>query len=131
MPAAGDEVRVFFPSGNEGDAFAACSIQINPGERVTDKIWSGPNGKKILLTEKGLMIIGKEAKLFINLTDLTGIEIISDKNITITSACNVNIQAGDTVNILAENHILLGTQASYVDIRNEGITMSSENIILT
>ena len=131
MPAAGDEVRVFFPSGNEGEAFAACSIQINPGERVTDKIWSGPNGKKILLTEDGLMIIGKEAKLFINLMDLTGIEIISDKNITITSACNVNIQAGDTVNVLAENHILLGTQASYVDIRNEGITMSSENIILT
>lgn len=131
MPAAGDEVRVFFPSGNEGEAFAACSIQINPGERVTDKIWSGPNGKKILLTEDGLMIIGKEAKLFINLMDSTGIEIISDKNITITSACNVNIQAGDTVNVLAENHILLGTQASYVDIRKEGITMSSENIILT
>ena len=63
--------------------------------------------------------------------DSTGIEIISDKNITITSACNVNIQAGDTVNVLAENHILLGTQASYVDIRKEGITMSSENIILT
>lgn len=77
------------------------------------------------------MIIGKEAKLFINLMDATGIEIISDKNITITSACNVNIQAGDTVNILAENHILLGTQDSYVDIRNEGITMASPNVILT
>ena len=131
MPAKGDEVRVFFPSGNEGEAFAACSMQVNPGERVTDKIWSGPNGKKILLTEDGLMIIGKETKLFINLMDLTGIEIISDKNITITSANNVNIQAGNTVNILAENHILLGTQQSYVDIRDQGITMSAENIILT
>lgn len=131
MPAVGDEVRVFFPSGSEKDAFAASSVQKTPGARVTDKIWSGPNGKKILLTEEGLMIIGKEGKLYIGLTDEKGIEIISDKNITITSACNVNIQAGDTVNILAENHILLGTQSAYVDIRKEGITMTAENIVLT
>lgn len=131
MPAEGDEVRVFFPSSSEKDAFAASSVQKTPGAKVTDKIWSGPNGKKILLTEEGVMIIGKEGKLFIGLTDESGIEIISDKNITITSACNVNIQAGDTVNLLAENHILLGTQSAYVDIRKEGITMTAENIILT
>lgn len=131
MPAVGDEVRVFFPSGSEKDAFAASSVQKTPGARVTDKIWSGPNGKKILLTEEGLMIIGREGKLFIGLTDEKGIEIISDKNITITSAGNVNIQAGDTVNLLAENHILIGTESAYVDIRKEGITMTGENIILT
>lgn len=131
MPAVGDEVRIFFPSGSEKDAFAASSIQKTPGAKVTDKIWSGPNGKKILLTEEGLMIIGREGKLFIGLTDEKGIEIISDKNITITSAGNVNIQAGNTINLQAENHILLGTESAYVDIRKEGITMTGENIILT
>ena len=131
MPAVGDEVRVFFPSGSEKDAFAASSVQKTPGAKVTDKIWSGPNGKKILLTEEGLMIIGREGKLFIGLTDEKGIEIISDKNITITSACNVEIQAGDTVNLVAENHILIGTQSAYMDIRKEGVTLTGENIVLT
>ena len=77
------------------------------------------------------MIIGREGKLFIGLTDEKGIEIISDKNITITSACNVEIQAGDTVNLVAENHILIGTQSAYMDIRKEGVTLTGENIVLT
>lgn len=131
MPAEGDEVRVFFPSSNEKDAFAASSTQQNPGASVTDKVWSGPNGKQILMTEEGLMIIGKAGKIFINLMDESGIEIISEKNITITSANNISIQAGDEVNILAENHILLGTQSSYLDIRKEGISFTSENVVIS
>lgn len=131
MPAEGDEVRVFFPSSNEKDAFAASSTQQNPGASVTDKVWSGPNGKQILMTEEGLMIIGKAGKIFINLLDESGIKIISEKNISITSSNNVTIQAGGTVSVLAEEHILVGTQQSYVDIRNEGITLTSPTILLT
>ena len=53
MPAVGDEVRVFFPSGNEADAFAASSVAKNVREKVTDKCWSGLNGKQILMTRRG------------------------------------------------------------------------------
>lgn len=130
MPAENDEVRVFFPSGNEADAFAASSVAKNVRQNVTDKCWSGLNGKQILMTQEGLAIICKEGKLYLNLSDSSGIEIISDLDINITSGTRVNIQGGDSVKIIAKNEVMVGTASSYMDIRNEGITVSSKNIIL-
>jgi len=130
MPAVGDTVRVFFPSGNEADAFAASSVAKTARENTTDKCWSGLNGKQILMTEEGMAIICKEGKLYINLSDAKGIEIISDMNINITSGTAVNINGGNEVKIIAKNEVLVGTATSYMDIRNEGITVSSNNIIL-
>ena len=130
MPAVGDEVRVFFPSGNEGDAFAASSVAKNVRAKITDKCWSGLNGKQILMTEEGLVIICKEGKMYIKLSDDKGIEIISDMDINITSGTKVNIQGGEEVKIIAESEVLVGTATAYLDIRKEGITASAENIIL-
>lgn len=130
MPSENDEVRVFFPSGNEADAFAASSVAKNVRDNVTDKCWSGLNGKQILMTQEGLAIICKEGKLYLNLSDSSGIEIVSDLDINITSGTRVKIQGGDAVKIIAKNEVLVGTASSYMDIRNEGITVSSSNIIL-
>lgn len=130
MPSEGDEVRVFFPSGNEADAFAASSVAKNVRENVTDKCWSGLNGKQILMTPEGLAIICKEGKLYLKLNDEKGIEIVSDLDINITSGTKVNIQGGEEVKIIAKNEVLVGTASSYMDIRNEGITVSSDTIIL-
>ncbi len=130
MPAVDDEVRVFFPSGNEADAFAASSVAKNVRADVTDKCWSGLNGKQILMTQDGLAIISKEGKLYLKLNDKKGIEIISDLDINVTSATKVTIQGGDAVEVIAKNEVMVGTASSYMDIRNEGITVSSKNIIL-
>ena len=130
MPAEGDEVRVFFPSDNEADAFAASSVAKNVRENVTDKCWSGLNGKQILMTPDGLAIICKEGKLYLKLSDEKGIEIVSDMDINITSGTKVSIQGGKEVEIIAKNEVLVGTASSYMDIRNEGITVSSDNVIL-
>lgn len=130
MPAVGDEVRVFFPSGNEADAFAASSVAKNVRPNVKEKCWSGLNGKQILMTEDGLAITCKEGKLYLKLSDEKGIEIISDMDINITSGTKVTIQGGDEVKIIAENEVMVGTAKAYLDIRKEGITASAENIIL-
>lgn len=130
MPAVGDEVRVFFPSDNEGDAFAASSVCKNVRANVKDKCWSGVNGKQILMTEEGMVIICKEGKLYLKLTEEKGIEIISDLDVNITSGTKVTIQGGEEVKIIAKNEVLVGTATSYLDIRNEGIVASADNIII-
>lgn len=130
MPAEGDEVRVFFPSGNEADAFAASSVAKNVRPDVKEKCWRGLNGKQILMTEEGLVITCREGKLYLKLSDEKGIEIISDMDINITSGTKVNIQGGEEVKIIAENEVLVGTATAYLDIRKEGITASADNIIL-
>ena len=57
MPAAGDQARVFFPSDNEGDAFAASSVTKHVRPRITDKCWCGKNHchiRSCLYAERGL-----------------------------------------------------------------------------
>lgn len=130
MPSEGDEVRVFFPSGNEGDAFAAGAVAKNVRADVTDKAWSGVNGKEILMTKDGLIITCKEQKIYIKLSDENGIQIISDQNINITSGANINISAGDTVKVIAENEVIIGTAESHLNLRKEGISATAENIVI-
>lgn len=130
MPAENDEVRVFFPSGDEGEAFAAGAVAKNVRANVKDKAWSGTNGKEILMTADGLVITCKDQKIYIKLSDADGISIISDANINVTSGSNVNISAGDTIKILAENEVVLGTAESHINIRKEGISATGNNIIM-
>lgn len=130
MPAEGDEVRVFFPSGNEGEAFAAGAVAKNVRANVKDKAWSGINGKEILMTADGLVITCKDQKIYIKLSDADGISIISDQNINVTSGANVNISAGDTIKILAENEVVIGTAQSHINLRKEGISATGNNIVM-
>ena len=126
----GDEVRVFFPSGNEADAFAASSVCATPPANPKHKSWKAPGGKQILLTDEGLYIIAKEGKIYINLTDEKGIEIYSEKAINISSDTAVNIQAGTEVRIVAENEITVGTEGAYLDITKDTAALAASNVII-
>lgn len=130
MPAMYDEVRVFFPSGNEGEAFAAGAVAKNARTDVTDKAWRGINGKEILMTQDGIIITCKEGKVYIRLSEDNGIEIISEQNINVTSGANISISAGNTVSVIAENEVIIGTAQSHLNLRKEGISATADNIVI-
>lgn len=132
MPAQGDKVRVFFPGTNEGEAFAASSVCVSPGADVTDKQWTGPAGKQILLTKEGIYITTNKSnsRIFINLTDESGITIQSDKNVTICAKKNISLISNDSIGIRAENDILISTAESYIDITPKGIEIGAENVVI-
>lgn len=128
MPEIGDMVRVFFPSNNEADAFAASSVNVAPLENPRHKSWRAPGGKQILLTDEGLYIVCQHEKIFIDLTQENGINICAEKNINILAGANVNIQAGEHIQIQAKNNILVGTESSYIDIREDAITLGAKQV---
>ncbi len=130
MPEVGDSVRVFFPSGNEKDAFAASSVCAKPPTNTRHKSWKAPGGKEILLTDEGLYIIGKEGKIFINLTDEKGIEIVSDTNIMISSDISVTLQSGKDLNIVAENEVTIGTAEAYINMRKGSISICGTEVLV-
>lgn len=130
MPEVGDEVRVFFPSGNEGDAFAASSVCAAPPANPKHKSWKAPGGKEILLTDKGMYIIGKSGKIYINLTDEKGIEIHSDKDINISSDANININSSSEVQIVAKNQIVIGTENAYLDLTDNSATLAASQVLI-
>lgn len=130
MPEKGDEVLVFFPSGNEGEAFAASSVCASPPSNPRNKSWKAPGGKEILLTDEGMYIIGKGGKIYINLTDKEGIEIHSDKDINISSEANVKILSSAEVNIVAKNQVVIGTEDAYLDITGESATLAAGQVLI-
>ena len=130
MPEVNDEVRVFFPSGNEGEAFAASSVCAHPPTNPKHKSWKAPGGKEILLTEEGMYIIGKSGKIFINLTDKDGVEIHSDKNINITSDAKISINSANDIHVVATNEIIMGTENAYLDLTKDTATLSASEILI-
>lgn len=132
MPAVGDTVRVFFPGTDEGSAFAASSVCVSPGAKVTDKQWRGPNGKQILLTEEGIYITtnADDSKIFINLTDESEITISSNKDISVCAKNNLSLMSNNNISITAEKDILISTAESYIDMTPDGIEMGASNIVI-
>ncbi len=132
MPAEQDLVRVFFPGTDEGQAFAASSVSVNVGADVTDKQWTGPNGKQILLTKEGIYITtnANEKKIFIDLTDKDGITIKSNQNINICAKNNLSLISNNNISLTAENDILISTAESFIDIKPEGIEIGGENVVI-
>ncbi len=130
MPAVGDTVRVFFPSGSEGDAFAASSVNVSPLDNPVHKKWRSPAGKEILLTEEGMYITCKEQRIFINMEDEYGITIHSDKDINVNSMTNMMLYAKEGITLHAENKILISTGESYIDITDKLIQMGAQQIMI-
>lgn len=130
MPEVGDEVRIFFPSGNEGEAFAASSVCADPPKNPRHKSWKAPGGKEILLTDEGMYIIGKSGKIYINLTDEKGVEIHSDKNIAISSDAKINISSANEIHVVATNQITIGTEEAYLDITKGTATLAGEEVLI-
>lgn len=130
MPEIDDSVRVFFPSDNVSDAFVASATNTSPLSNPKDKMWRGPGGKDILMTEEGLYINGKDNKIFINLTKDEGIMIYSEKAINIYSSSNINITAHDDMVIQADNEIHIGCDESFVNLTKEQILVSAEKVMI-
>lgn len=130
MPQEGDRVRVFFPSDNEKDAFAASSVNVSPLDNTLHKKWRSPAGKEILLTEGGIFITCNDQKVFINLEDEAGISICSDKDINICSNNNILVYAQNLLKIQSEEKILLSTGTSYIDMTSTSIEMGANNVVI-
>lgn len=130
MPEVGDTVRVFFPSGSEGEAFAASSTPKFAGNDPKDKVWMA-HGKFIQLTEDGITIScdGEEVEIILSCKERNAIIIKSKNNIVISAAQLLQASAN---NILIEaNQLLqLGTDRAFINIDEGHITLLGKEVII-
>lgn len=112
MPEVGDNVRVYFPSINEKEAYTISSTHIktsNMEERTNPDYKSIMNkqGKEVLL-KPGEIILTNNAGMSIELSDKEGIKIISNKEILIKSEEAIDISSTNSeLKIFAPNSISL------------------------
>ncbi len=129
MPKEGDIVRIFFPSENEADAFAASSVNVSPQENPLFKSWKNGD-KEILLTPDGIIISCATAKIMISSEDENGIIIYSDQNISITSPKTIKISSETKVEIEGKDEVLLHAGESYIDILPDKISFGGKEMLI-
>ena len=128
MPEIDDTVRVFFPSGDEGQAFAASSTPRFTGKDPTDKVWMA-HGKCIQLTKSGIKISCDGEEAYIDLSPTEGIVISSKRDLLVHAAGEVLVQA-TTINLAADERISLGTDRAFIDITKGTITLLGNEVVV-
>lgn len=112
MPEIGDNVRLYFPSQDEQQAYVFNSIHLtskNPNERTNPDYKSIMNkqGKEIILKPDAILVTNN-AGMSLELSDGKGISIISDKKIILKSEDSVEITSEEgQIDITAADRIEL------------------------
>jgi len=106
MPEEGDTVQIVFPSENENDAYAVQSVrQENTGKTADPKVkyLRTPDGKEIKLDKDEILITANDNITYIKINEKSGVEIITDKEVQVTSAGSVTVASGDRISMTSKN----------------------------
>lgn len=133
MPEVGDEVRLTIPDDMEDHGYISSSVHLeSQGGRSdpNEKSWKNPQGKEILFTPNTLVLRNNNG-LMIELSDQDGINIVSDKNITIQAGGSIDISSSNAEVKMVANSQISMTQGSasilmkdHIDIYGGKINMN-------
>lgn len=131
MPEVGDEVRLYFPDEQEKNAFAASSVDTDssdPQKRSDPSVKSISTkyGKQIVFKPGSVEIIGS-GQLLMRLTDDGGIEINSDKKISMTAVEDIEITGGAKILIQGDEGIELVQASASMKIEDQ-VTMNGGRV---
>lgn len=106
MPEEGDAVQIVFPSEDENDAYAVQSVRQEDTEKTADpeiKYLRTPDGKEIKLDKEEILITAKDNITYIKINEKSGVEIITDKEVQVTSGGSVTVASGDQISMMSKN----------------------------
>ena len=123
MPEKGDKVRLYFPDADEKNAFTASSVNLTSqdSQKRSDpavKSISTKYGKHIVF-QPGAIEIMSNGKQLIRLTDEGGIEISTDKKLTISATEDIEITSGTKVSIKGDESIELKQSTATLTIADD------------
>lgn len=117
MPMEEETVRLFFPSEDPAEAFAASSNNNRElGETGKEKIFTSPDGMGVIFYEGGLKLYNKDKTIYIDLRADGEVELRSMQNIEIIAKENMFLNAGEKLCITSEKEVYLGTAQSFIDL---------------
>ncbi len=121
MPKVGETVRVFFPTDDPSEAFAAGSLNAREsGTSSKEKVYTSPEGMGVKYYEGGLTIYTKDKSVSIDLSADGTMEIRANQSIDIACMENVVFSSGDKLSITAGKEVFLGAANSFIDLNAQG-----------
>lgn len=117
MPEIGDTVQIVFPTKDENAAYAVQSVRKGKTGKTSDprvKYLRTADGKEIKLDQNEILITAKDGTTFVKLNQNSGVEIITDKEIKVTSGGNITVNGGDNISMTSKHNfnIHAGTNLS-------------------
>lgn len=132
MPELGDEVRIYFPTDHENDAYVESSVHLNNVENrqnPQEKSIMNRQRKEILFTPNSLILRNNNG-LSIELLDEEGIKIISNKSVFINAQDTIRLKSNSgEIAMNAEKNIEM-KQGNAQFILADKITMAGGKINL-
>jgi phage baseplate assembly protein gpV len=119
MPEIGDKVRLYLPDENEKNAFVASSVDVESSQRSDPSVKriSTKYGKEIVFKPGAVEIVGS-GQMLMRLTDDGGIEVNSDKGITLSAGDDIEINGGGKVVIQGEEGVDLKQASTKINIKD-------------
>lgn len=118
MPKAGDQVRIFFPVGDEREGYAIASVQGEPAPAQDSPMGNPdlkditmPDGKKVKFIKDGLQLSVGEDLGRVTLTNDGKAEIITESDIVIGAAMAVYLKTEGTMKVSAGTGIRMESDA--------------------
>jgi len=119
MPEKGDQVRVYFPTSEEHEAYAVSSVsshQPSPGDK--EDPMGNPNVKYLKTASDQVIKFAEDGIIINSGSGMATIFLGNSGNISIYGENNVNVTARETLSLVSQNQLLLGAQES-VTLKNE------------
>ncbi|MDE7477111.1 MAG: hypothetical protein K2M91_04025 [Lachnospiraceae bacterium] len=110
MPEIGDQIRLYFPTEKETEAYAASAYHEGDGGLRTDpacKFWRNKEGKEIRLSP-GKVLLTNNNGTYIELSDAEGIKMVSEGSVIIHANKSMSIASlSSSIELSSPNKIKL------------------------
>ncbi len=125
MPEKGDQVRVYFPTNKESDAYAVSAVsgyEPKPGD--TKDLMGNPN-VKYLRTKADQLLQFAEEGIYINSgSGQATIFLGNSGELMVYGNTNVNVTAQNTLSLISKGQLLVGAAESVCLKKGEGTSIT-------
>lgn len=130
MPEIGDEVRLLFPDKSEENAYVSSCIHIENESRTnpSEKSWKNKQGKEVIFTPETLVLRNNKG-MSIEISDVEGIKIVSDKKIILQATEDININSESGLQLSAAENMLFSQGGASIQM-NDSIIIGGGKIYM-
>ncbi len=127
MPEKGDIVQIIFPTEDENKAYAVQSARQEDTDKTSDpgvKYLRTPDGKEIKLDKEEILITAKDGVTYVKINETSGVDIITDKEVQVTSGGNITVSSGDAVSMSSAGNFSINAGGSLSVTAADSVTMT-------
>ncbi len=127
MPEKGDTVQIIFPSEDENKAYAVQSARQEDTDKTSDpgvKYLRTPDGKEIKLDREEILITAKDGVTYVKINETSGVDIITDKAVQVTSGGNITVSSGGAVSMSSAGNFSINAGGSLSVTAADSVTMT-------